>query len=601
MRIYSISVRNYRPFSELSEVKLGKLATIVGANDVGKSAILQALDVFFASKPAVTQDDINSNAGTGDGIIIEVAFTELPQAIEIEEDVETTFAVERLTDSDGLLRVRKTYACNQLTKPKTHVIVQDYDDEEFAGLALRKETDLNQLGKKLGLDLTRSGRGITNKSKRDAIREVADQKGIPTCTRELELPAKSNALKVIEGSFPFFRLFPVDTRLGIGETGFQREFRSIVIDSCTHPDNSEPREAFVLAIQTSLQIELDEIFSKLQRHTTSLQSLSAVPSFSWEKAVTLDVLGTDAQGICNSLDRRGSGLRRLLMVAFFEHLAEKECGRDVSFVFAVEEPENCLHPALQRDLVRSFGQLADSGHQVIVTSHSPVFAGASPRDDLALVKRNEGIARAVQTPDLELSDVAESLGVEPADQITGYKAVVFVEGVTDGEFLFEISQKLAEAGHVAASLKESGIGYVPYGGSDTLKHWVNMRALGRLNRRYVVVVDSDRKSPTHVVPQRKLNWKAVCEEEGAVFFILRKREIENYLHSQSIEATGREVVAYDDFSDMKKLFGDNVWKAVRHMTAAQVLEVDAYQEDGEEKHELVAIVRSCLELVADSQ
>ena len=33
MRIYSISIRNYRPFKVLGETRLGPLATIVGKND----------------------------------------------------------------------------------------------------------------------------------------------------------------------------------------------------------------------------------------------------------------------------------------------------------------------------------------------------------------------------------------------------------------------------------------------------------------------------------------------------------------------------------------------------------------------------------------
>ena len=47
MRIYSISIRNYRPFKVLGETRLGPLATIVGKNDAGKSSILRAIQLFF--------------------------------------------------------------------------------------------------------------------------------------------------------------------------------------------------------------------------------------------------------------------------------------------------------------------------------------------------------------------------------------------------------------------------------------------------------------------------------------------------------------------------------------------------------------------------
>ena len=105
-------------------------------------------------------------------------------------------------------------------------------------------------------------------------------------------------------------------------------------------------------------------------------SLTAQPIFAWEKAVTFAILARDSHGVERSLDQRGSGIRRLLMVAFFQYLAQKQHERDV--IYAVEEPENCLHPGLQRELADSFADLAADGAQVVLTSHSPVFAGASP-------------------------------------------------------------------------------------------------------------------------------------------------------------------------------------------------------------------------------
>jgi hypothetical protein len=45
-------------------------------------------------------------------------------------------------------------------------------------------------------------------------------------------------------------------------------------------------------------------------------SLNARPVFAWEKAVELQVYGRDRHGIDKPLEKRGSGIRRLLMVAF---------------------------------------------------------------------------------------------------------------------------------------------------------------------------------------------------------------------------------------------------------------------------------------------
>ena len=596
MRIHSILAKNYRPFAILEEVRLGPLATIVGQNDAGKSNILRALQLFFAARPKIEGGDVHDGASPDDDVVVEVAFTSLPEKIELEEGVETTLQDEMLVDADGHLRIRKTYPRSNLTKFNITLITHDFEDDRFAGLAALKEKELNKRCTSVGIDVTKSGRGITNKSKREALRAKAREEGIQLGRRELSLTTKDDLWKRIEPLLPEFVLFETDTRLGIGETTFQSQFRPIVKTAAEQPDVVDAKDTFTGVIGKALQGEVDKIFERLQRHTDAFVGLTARPEFSWDKAVTFQIFGKDQHSVENSLDRRGSGMRRLLMVAFFQYLAEKgrESGGD--FVFAIEEPENCLHPGLQRELIASFRQLVDEEYQVIVTSHSPVFAGASPIEDLALVVRTAGVARAIQTPDLDLSDVAEQLGVEPSDQITGYNALVFVEGQGDIVFWKTVALTLKEAGHVDADFDDKQIGFVMLGGKDTLKHWINFRAVHRLNHHFGVVVDSDRKSEHDSIPGRVLNWKKEVEDRDGIFFVLRKREMENYLHSNVIARSSRTLVTYDDFTDMKKTFGGNVFKVIRDMSCDEILEMDRYEDDGVERHELKEIAQAFLAL-----
>jgi hypothetical protein len=462
-------------------------------------------------------------------------------------------------------------------------------------LTALKEKQLLERCSSVGMETTRSGRGITNRDRRERLRAKAIEEGIELETRELTMKTNDDLWKRINGLLPGFVLFESDTRLGVGETGFQKEFRSVVQTAAQNSQVIEARRAFIGAISSSLQQEVEKIFEKLRTHTDALERLTAKPEFLWDKAFMLDILGKDHQGVEKSLDRRGSGLRRLLMVAFFEYLADRSSEAQGEYVFAVEEPENCLHPGLQRDLAASFQQIAGRGYQIIVTSHSPVFVGASPVDDLALVIRERGMARASQRPQLSLSVVAEQLGVEPCDQITGYGACVFVEGEDDVRFWEAAARKLKEAGHAEADFNDRRIGLVVCGG-DNLKHWVNRRTMRRLNRRFGVVVDSDRRTSEDQVPQRKLNWKEKCEEDGGVFHILRKREIENYIHPDAVRRARLSDQAYDDFTDMKERYGNNVSRVFQDMSADEILSMDIYQEDGLEHHELKEILQSFLSL-----
>ena len=116
MRIHSIRARNYGPFATLEEIRLGPLATIVGQNDVGKSNILRALRLFFQERPKIDESDVYDGANPDDDVIVEVAFTSLPDAIELEDGIETTFQEEMLLDVNAHLRIRKTYPRGNLSK-----------------------------------------------------------------------------------------------------------------------------------------------------------------------------------------------------------------------------------------------------------------------------------------------------------------------------------------------------------------------------------------------------------------------------------------------------------------------------------------------------
>ncbi len=594
MIVHSIQIKNFGPYKLLNETRLGPFATIVGQNDVGKSNILRALQIFFDDRK-IDADDINDAATIDDNVEIEVAFTSLPATFEIEDGVETTFQDELLLDHDGYLRIRKIYPRTNPTKYEVCLITEDFYNDHYAGLSNLKEKDLNERCGTVGMDVAKSGRGITNLQKRQSLRNKARSEMIQIVGREFPLASKDELWKKISSLLPEYVLFESDTKLGVGETTFQSQFRPIVKMAVEQADVVNAREVFTGVIGKSLQIEIDKIFSRLQRHTDVFSGLSAKPEFLWDKAVSFQILGKDQFGVENSLDRRGSGLRRLLMVAFFQYLAEREHEDRDNFIFAIEEPENCLHPGLQRELVSSFRRLVNDGYQVIVTSHSPVFAGAPPIEDLALVVRDKGVARAIQAPELDLSNVAEQLGIEPSDQITGYNACIFVEGPSDIEFWMAISEKLKEGGVTAYDFNDLRIGFIICGG-ETLKHWINIRAMGRLNRRFGVVIDSDRESPIHVVPGKKLGWKKKCEEQGGLFYILKKREIENYLHKEAIIRAGYRMVVYDDFSDMKDLFGEQIYKVIRYMSCEEILQSDIYLENSHEHHELVEITKSFLSL-----
>lgn len=114
MKINSITLKNFRSYSGETTVSFEDLTAFVGRNDIGKSTILEALDIFFNDGKGIIKlekNDINmvckSNGDTE--ISISVRFTELPNRIVIDSSCETTLADEYLLNPDGLLEVVKRY------------------------------------------------------------------------------------------------------------------------------------------------------------------------------------------------------------------------------------------------------------------------------------------------------------------------------------------------------------------------------------------------------------------------------------------------------------------------------------------------------------
>lgn len=47
MKIFDISIKNFRGIKSLTNLKVGEINSFVGKNDSGKSNILKALDLFL--------------------------------------------------------------------------------------------------------------------------------------------------------------------------------------------------------------------------------------------------------------------------------------------------------------------------------------------------------------------------------------------------------------------------------------------------------------------------------------------------------------------------------------------------------------------------
>ena len=62
MRMKSMKLKNFRCYKEEIVIQFNDLTAFVGKNDIGKSSILEALDIFFNDKKAnrsIDKSDVN--------------------------------------------------------------------------------------------------------------------------------------------------------------------------------------------------------------------------------------------------------------------------------------------------------------------------------------------------------------------------------------------------------------------------------------------------------------------------------------------------------------------------------------------------------------
>lgn len=112
--IKSVILKNFRGYRNETIIPFESMIVFLGRNDIGKSTVLEALDIFFNDNKgikALDNNDINKEAlNNGDTeIVICVELGDLSSVIAIDATNSTTSADEYLLDSSGNLTIIKRY------------------------------------------------------------------------------------------------------------------------------------------------------------------------------------------------------------------------------------------------------------------------------------------------------------------------------------------------------------------------------------------------------------------------------------------------------------------------------------------------------------
>lgn len=601
MRLKSIKLTQFRGYRAATVIPIDEAMTgIVGRNDYGKSTILEALAIFFETEGAkADKSDMNcfSLAEGVEQFEIACEFDELPEALVLDENAETSLAQEYLLNAEGALEIVKTFKASTGKLEQTAIRCRHPVDEVLAGLLSLKIDALKKLGVQRGIAEQVADQRVASQWRqaiRAAAQPIACQETLLDVGKGISTDNKSIWDK-IQDLLPTFALFKADRESSDGDAEAKNPLQQAVKEAQVALQGQisaleQQIEASVLDVANRTLEKLREMAPELANELT--------PRFKekpkWSFNFTLD----GENGI--PINKRGSGVRRLILLNFFRAEAEKAAvGTQRNVIYAIEEPETSQHPNYQMMLMRALLELSNQpNRQIIVTTHVPALAGLMPIDGIRYVTKDENGIPTVRMPnDDVLKEAAESLGVLPETGMERAKGIVLVEGKSDVTFLRHA------AGQLESSLEDAGIVPILIGGCGSVKHWVTLNLADDLGLPWCVFLDSDiGGSPEQVASIAKR--KQEVEGQGRAFYSTRKREIENYLCPDMIHAQTGERVNFTDTCDAKKIIGqavrvkadDVIDKFWPQMTAEQILQRSMYQDGGKDRSELKELIENLLVL-----
>lgn len=194
------------------------------------------------------------------------------------------------------------------------------------------------------------------------------------------------------------------------------------------------------------------------------------------------------------INKRGSGVRRLILLNFFRAEAERlDSAISNNVIYAIEEPETSQYPNYQKMLMKSLLEL--SGHenrQILITTHVPALAEMLPVESIRYVTRDENDSPLIKEKNCcVIEEVADSLGILADVELSRVKGIILVEGKSDICFLKHASEQLFKNDRTSYDFENEKFIPIPVGGSGSIKYWVTYRLSEKLGIPWCVLLDSD--------------------------------------------------------------------------------------------------------------
>lgn len=539
MELSKIRLKNFRGYRELKEFKVEDLNCLIGRNDVGKSTILEALDIFFNGKMEssdLCKDAVEAGENEAE---ITCVFSDVPKEMILDSSIETNLFDEGILNENGNLEIVQNFKIRASASKSIYLSCNNYKNENLENLLECSNSRLKIIADEKGIDIS----GIRSKNpliRREIRKNFSNEKGSSRLKVDGNIDKENNVRKIwpkIKKILPIYSLFKVDKELNDKDNDVKSPLKSAVEETLLIDEIEEKLEDVQNLIKEKSTKVADDIIKNLENIDSKL-SENLISDFrkepSWKSVFDLTLLND--KNI--PLNKRGSGVKRLVLLSFFQAQARsrKEEKNAPSIIYAVEEPETSQHPDHQFILIKALVDLSNgSNTQVLFTTHSSNLVREIPIESLRYIyKGGENKVQIENAWDFEhekenrdtIENIIETLGVLPNPREKA-KILVFVEGNNDVLALKKYLDLFVAEGYFK-NLDLEEIAWVIAGGS-ALIHYVDYDYLKGLGKPEVHIYDNDKAEYQKVVEEINSN-----DNEQTYAFNTGKLELENYLHHQAI-------------------------------------------------------------------
>ena len=568
MKLVQVILKNFRGYLNETRIDLDDLTAFIGKNDAGKSTVLEALEIFFNNSTIKIDRDDASQSGDPRSVTIGCVFDDLPTQVVVDTSNPTTLDDEFLVNEHNQFEVYKVFNCGvqRIGKPKISAVANHPTVEGLDDLLSLSISQLKSRWNSTGIndDEVRMNRSA---SIRQALWRSSQDLQLSRTEISLDEADGKKIWDSLSKSLPIFGLFSADRQSRDGDSEVQDPMK-IAVRSALNDLENELKHIADAVHNRVLDVANRTVQKIHDMDPTLADNLS--PRFrespKWDTIFKLSLTGEDEIPI----NKRGSGVRRLILINFFRAEVERKKAEigSPSTVYAIEEPETSQHPNNQRMLIQALQELSETNNsQVLLSTHVPGLAASIPVTSLRYIDRDgSGHPVILSGSEQVYRQIAETLGVIPDHRV---KVLLCVEGINDVAFFYSVGKLLNQSDNSMPDIKsDPRIAIIELGGSS-LKHWVDNHYLREIGIPEFHIYDrDDPNSPNYSDACNQINARG----DGSKACLTHRKEIENYYHTDLIYNEFQVRLNPARFDDVPALIRSNLPSSGVDLNKAKIKE-----------------------------